>query len=232
MRFEPATTRFSAVNAEALALAATIAYEVDNTKARRRAAEELGLDQFFEPFEHHNFVIDTEGFVAASKQHVVLAFRGTEPGKIKDWATDALAAPSAFRWFFELAPDVGNVHSGFANSLRDSWADSIRKLLKKAGAGTRRTLWITGHSLGGALAVLAGGACTYDPETLLPLNGLYTFGQPRVGLHDFCNNIDPKFGSVYYRFAQAPAGEIPGGEAKGTAIVAPARLTRRTSPTS
>src|SRR5438046_7635910 len=200
MSFEPATTRFSAVNAEALALAATIAYEVDNTKARRRAAEELGLDQFFAPFEHHNLAIDTEGFVAASKQHVILAFRGTEPGKIKDWATDGLAAPTAFRWFFDRAPDVGYVHSGFANSLRDSWAERIRKLLKKAGAGTRRTLWITGHSLGGALAVLAGGACTYDPETLLPLNGLYTFGQPRVGLHDFCNNIGLKFGSVYYRF--------------------------------
>jgi triacylglycerol lipase len=200
MNFEPATTRFSAANAEALAVAATIAYEANNTTAQRRAEKELGLDQFFETFEHHNFVIDTEGFVAASKQHVVLAFRGTEPGKIKDWATDALAAPSAFRWFFELAPDVGNVHSGFANSLRDSWADNIRKLLKKAGAGTRRTLWITGHSLGGALAVLAGGACTYDPDTLLPVNGLYTFGQPRVGLHDFCNNIEIKFGPVYYRF--------------------------------
>jgi triacylglycerol lipase len=84
--------------------------------------------------------------------------------------------------------------------LRDSWADSIRKLLKKAGAGTRRTLWITGHSLGGALAVLAGGACAYDPDTLLPVNGVYTFGQPRVGLHDFCNNIELKFGRVYYRF--------------------------------
>ena len=200
MNFEPATTRFSAVNAEALAVAATIAYEADNTKAQRRAEKELGLDQFFEPFEHHNFVIDTEGFVAASKQHVILAFRGTEPGKIKDWATDGFAAPSAFRWFFERAPDVGDVHSGFANSLRDSWTDSIRKLLKKAGAGARRTLWITGHSLGGALAVLAGGACTYDPDTLLPVNGLYTFGQPRVGLHDFCNNIEVKFGRVYYRF--------------------------------
>jgi hypothetical protein len=30
MSFEPATTRFSAVNAEALAVAATIAYEADN----------------------------------------------------------------------------------------------------------------------------------------------------------------------------------------------------------
>ena len=200
MNFEPGTTRFSATNAEALAVAATIAYEASNTPAQRRAEKELGLDQFFEPFAHHNFVIDTEGFVAASKQHVILAFRGTEPGKIKDWATDAFAAPSAFRWFFERAPDVGNVHCGFANSLRDSWADSIRKLLKKAGAGTRRTLWITGHSLGGALAVLAGGACTYDPDTLLPVNGLYTFGQPRVGLHDFCNNIDFKFGRVFYRF--------------------------------
>ena len=30
MSFEPATTRFSAVNAEALDVAATIAYEADN----------------------------------------------------------------------------------------------------------------------------------------------------------------------------------------------------------
>jgi hypothetical protein len=53
MSFEPATTRFSAVNAEALAVAATIAYEPDNAKAKRRVEKELGLDQFFEPFEHH-----------------------------------------------------------------------------------------------------------------------------------------------------------------------------------
>ena len=33
-------------------------------------------------------------------------------------------------------------------------------------------------------------------------------------------------------FTQAPAGEIPGGEARGRAIVARERLTRRTSPTS
>jgi hypothetical protein len=91
---------------------------------------------------------------------------------------DALAAPTAFRWFFERAPDVGNVHSGFANSLRDSWAESIRKLLKKAGAGTRRTLWITGHSLGGALAVLAGGACAYDPDTLLRLPDVHPQRDP------------------------------------------------------
>jgi hypothetical protein len=88
--FEPATTRFSATNAESPAVAATIAYEANNTTAKRRVEKELGLDQFFEPFEHHNFVIDTEGFVTASKQHVVLAFGGTEPGKIKDRATDAL----------------------------------------------------------------------------------------------------------------------------------------------
>ena len=200
MNFDAATTRFSAINAEALALAASIAYEPDARTAERRAEKELGLDQFFEAFEHHNFAIDTQGFVAASKQHVVLAFRGTEPGKIKDWATDVLAAPTEFRWFFEGAPSVGSVHAGFANSLRDSWAEAVRKHLKKAGAGTRRTLWITGHSLGGALAALAGAACAFDPQTLLPVNGLYTFGQPRVGLHDFCSHVESKLGRVYYRF--------------------------------
>ncbi len=200
MSFDPNTTRFSSVNAEALALAATIAYETDLKKVKARAEKELGLDKFFEPFEHHNFVIDTQGFVGASKDHVILAFRGTEAGKVKDWATDVLAAPAEFRWFFDRAPSVGSVHAGFANSLRDSWAESIRKLLKKAGAGSRRSLWITGHSLGGALAALAGAACSFDPETLLPVNGLYTFGQPRVGLHDFCAHLESKLGRVYYRF--------------------------------
>jgi triacylglycerol lipase len=120
MSFEPATTRFSAVNAEALAVAATIAYEPDNTKAQRRVEKELGLDQFFEPFEHHNFVIDTEGFVAASKQHVILAFRGTEPGKIKDWATDALARPVRFAGSLSLRPmsamstPASRIHCGIA----------------------------------------------------------------------------------------------------------------------
>ena len=73
MSFDTATTRFSAINAEALALASSIAYEPDTRIAQRRAEQELGLDQFFEAFEHHNFAIDTQGFVAASKQHVILA---------------------------------------------------------------------------------------------------------------------------------------------------------------
>jgi hypothetical protein len=100
MNFEPATTRFSATNAEALAVAATIAYEANNTTAKRRVEKELGLDQFFEPFEHHNFVIDTEGFVAASKQHVVFAFGGTEPGKINDRAPmpSPIDLPAATYW--------------------------------------------------------------------------------------------------------------------------------------
>jgi hypothetical protein len=117
--FEPVTTHFSATNAVALAMASLIAYQKPDD-ARKLAASELGLDQFYEPFEHHNFAIDTQGFVAAGKNHVVLAFRGTEPGKFKDWATDVLATPGEFRWFFERAPDVGSVHAGFANSLRDA----------------------------------------------------------------------------------------------------------------
>ena len=45
MSFEPATTRFSAVNAEALAVAATIAYEANNTTAQRRADRAEGARQ-------------------------------------------------------------------------------------------------------------------------------------------------------------------------------------------
>jgi len=52
----------------------------------------------------------------------------------------------------------------------------------------KQSLWIAGHSLGGAMALIAGAAFAFAERQTV--NGIYTFGQPRVGNHAFtvhCN---------------------------------------------
>jgi triacylglycerol lipase len=194
--FKPHTTSFSADNALYLATASSIAY-MGSEVSERRAAEELGLDQDFCFF---NFpMYDTEAFAAATPEHAVLAFRGTEPERIKDWMTDLDATPVGFRWLFTKAEDVGFVHAGFAHALYDAWSPIIY-WLKAHGPETGRTLWITGHSLGGALAAVAASACAFDPGSRLDVNGIYTYGQPRFAIHDFAGHYDEQLRRRHFRF--------------------------------
>jgi putative lipase involved disintegration of autophagic bodies len=45
-----------------------------------------------------------------------------------------------------------------------------------------RQLWVTGHSLGGALATLFVGQMMRDfPDSEANIGSVYTFGQPRLG---------------------------------------------------
>lgn len=65
-----------------------------------------------------------------------------------------------------------------------------------------RALYITGHSLGGALAVLAAALIHIDPELARVrdnLRGVYTYGQPMVGDQDFANRFQQEFGRKFFR---------------------------------
>ncbi len=75
------------------------------------------------------------------------------------------------------------------------WLDVWKTLQKERGM---RSLWITGHSLGGALAVLATAKLRF--EKAQPVSGLYTYGQPRVGDFEFCSRFDQGFGDYTFRF--------------------------------
>lgn len=87
-----------------------------------------------------------------------------------------------------------------------------KKAKQRQGIGTEgreplAAFYITGHSLGGALAVLAAAAIHADPslaEIKDKLRGVYTFGQPMVGddvFTDWCRNEfgDQVFRHVYRR---------------------------------
>jgi alpha-beta hydrolase superfamily lysophospholipase len=106
---------------------------------------------------------------------IVLAFRGTQVddfwASLLDFAVDAQVLPIA-----DAHGDL--VHAGFFLALAEVWT-KVAARLKAEQARRARPLWITGHSLGAALATLAASRCGDDAA--LRLQGVYTFGSPRVG---------------------------------------------------
>src|SRR5205823_8259206 len=73
----------------------------------------------------------------------------------------------------------GRVHRGFSSVLRHTW-DRVETVLE---AARDKPLFLTGHSMGGALAVLT--ACRLAKAGRPPV-ATYTFGAPRVGDPAFC----------------------------------------------
>lgn len=64
------------------------------------------------------------------------------------------------------------------------------------------TLYITGHSLGGALAVLTAALIYRDPTADIlwkKLRAIYTFGQPMVGRADFAKGFQDSIGPKLFR---------------------------------
>ncbi len=121
----------------------------------------------------------TQCFVANNEKFAIVVFRGSDarlrvgdsnPGYIfADWMAN-------FNFLPEAWDQGGNVHRGFKAALLEIWTDLedyVSNLQKD-----NLKIWITGHSLGAALATLAA-------DRYGNVQGLYTYGSPRVGDQDF-----------------------------------------------
>ena len=208
--FEPQALTFKAANAVVLAELAKAAYGEYNEAKTAAAACGLTAFEWIDLTEQFQ---DVYGIVAVGPEYVMIAFRGTDPKDWKNWMTDLQATAARFDWLFQGAAEVGEVHAGFGHALFDAWAkieSALNKVMPKVPAGsdpaqvanaTERTLWLTGHSLGAALAVLAGAAFSmWTDQAKRQVNGIYTFGQPRIGLYRFCGNYDHQLHTRTFRF--------------------------------
>jgi hypothetical protein len=139
------------------------------------AEEPISTPKFFEHVSPHSY-IDTQGFSFEDPENLYIAFRGTEPAKIRDWLTDADGVSVKS----ELCH--GHVHGGFHAALKAV----IPKLTQiMAGRTAGKNIIITGHSLGGALATLCAA---WVREHYTDKVMLYTYGSPRAGCKDFVDH--------------------------------------------
>jgi triacylglycerol lipase len=122
---------------------------------------------------------DTQGYLAVrdGDGFAVLVFRGTEKN-MNDIRTDITA------W-----QDRGGAHSGF----RIAYDGVKEQVLAALGDVGEFRLYLTGHSLGGALAMMAAHHLSRSRRTDIGerIAACYTFGGPKIGDREFTAAIKP-----------------------------------------
>ncbi len=176
-----------------LAEASKLAYQSDDDIITKLKME--GFDHVY-PFEEDL----SRGFSAfdLEKRNALLSFRGTD--NFKNLITDLKFIKVNYTW--------GKVHKGFYLAL----ADAYNELIKFANEVTRlqiQDVYITGHSLGGALAMMTAAEFTVQGKKF-PMR-LYTYGQPKVGNTEFAQMFDTHFQKLAWRVVNGkdPIPELP-----------------------
>lgn len=119
------------------------------------------------------------GFIAESQDEIIIAFRGTDSFKDNESDQDLYQVPYPF------VENAGKTHRGFT-CIYQSTRDELIKELNKLS--TTKRLFVTGYSLGAALAVLAALDITVNTGFKNPI--VYTYGSPHTGNPNFASRFD------------------------------------------
>ncbi|MBK9923966.1 MAG: lipase family protein [Anaerolineales bacterium] len=155
----------------------------DGGKTRELFVQKLKGGGFDLLNEFNNKDTDTQAILVSNGEYAVLAFRGTEVSKRIDILTDAKAG--------KISMIEGMVHKGFVGAYKSIEGEVLRAVEKLDGI----PLYITGHSLGAALATVATQYLERHRKIRDQIAACYTFGSPRVGNNQF----DRDFKSTIYR---------------------------------
>ena len=137
----------------------------DNPKDSKSKFKALGytIVEFFD-------VDGAQGYLLKGADAHVLSFRGTQVTEKSDVLADLKAGKN-------IEASGGKVHVGFKDELNKLWP-AITVSLANIDA-----LYVTGHSLGAAMATIA--ASRIQTKVI----ALVTFGSPRAGNQEFVNSL-------------------------------------------
>jgi triacylglycerol lipase len=168
--FDASAADFKIGNARALMWFSQLAYETH----RRPTIDAIALGKwdftsvtpFIQQKTSATGSFETCGLIGERDKAVILAFAGTDPGIWQNLVTDFTPVPQA----------GSDIHDGFrvAAAAAQPQIDRAVELCRQSG----KPLFITGHSLGAALAALAALSAS---NAGMPPRAVYTFGMPRVG---------------------------------------------------
>jgi triacylglycerol lipase len=138
----------------------------DNPKTSTAKFKALGykIIQFFD-------IDGAQAYLLTNGTITVLSFRGTEVTEKSDILADLKAGKN-------IEACGGKVHVGFKGEINKLWPSISAVLADNPG-----NLYVTGHSLGAAMATIAASRMQ-DRVT-----ALITFGSPRVGNAEFVKSL-------------------------------------------
>lgn len=151
---------------------------------------QLGRWGFTRVAEIADAATDTSGFIATRDRVLVLSFRGTSG--IKNFITDGDISRVRTDWA------EGTLHKGFKSALDTVWPQITAAL--GPPEAQQKDIWLTGHSLGAALAQLAALRLTRAGYSV---RSVYTFGTPRIGDKDFVADYDRRLGAQSFPHVNA-----------------------------
>ncbi len=189
-------------NARFLAKASELAY-LPADKGAAAFAAELGLNARLISVDN------TQAYVAQNDDHIVVAFRGTESPTslegLKDWlltdAVNLLIIPQGRLGTDLIAAGVGaKFHQGFVGAFEEV-STPLFSALKEETARRDRPIWVTGHSLGGAVALI----CSWVMQRhFLSVHQVYTYGGPMIGNKLATAAYDKEFAGRVFRYVNIP----------------------------
>jgi triacylglycerol lipase len=144
------------------------------------------------PIVGHLNRTDTQVYAINYSDHSEVIFPGTDSAQ--DFLTDIRV--KKYKW------RIGRVHAGF----RRAFESIFTPLANELKPGTR--ILLAGHSLGGALAMLAAYALL---DNGYPIMGVYTYGSPRVGNGPFSRTYNSVLGHRTFRLVndRDPVPRLP-----------------------
>jgi triacylglycerol lipase len=143
---------------------AAITYEDPKTAKTKFKAIGCTIVEFFD-------IDNAQAYLLKNNDGIhVLSFRGTEVTEPSDILADLKSGKN-------IEAIGGKIHVGFKGEINKLWP-----VIEKAVANID-SLYVTGHSLGAAMATIASGRMQSKVLALI------TFGSPRVGNKEYVNSL-------------------------------------------
>jgi hypothetical protein len=123
-----------------------------------------------------------------SKRALYVVFKGSS--SIRDFKNDLALIKTPLSKIPELCDLAGTTHGGFYSHMKDEVADILETV--KTYAATAEVVYVTGHSLGGAMATLFGMmlANAREKGDAIPVIHTITFGAPNLFSDDARNEFN------------------------------------------
>jgi len=137
-----------------------------------------------------------------SRNYIIVAFRGSST--LQNWISDF---DFPLTDYSKTGCTSCSVHTGFLNSYSSISGSVFSNLSLLHNKYPQATIMVTGHSLGGAQAVLGAIDVKLAGYTL----HLYTYGSPRVGNQNFVNFLNSEIDAANIRaeYLNDPVPNLP-----------------------